>query len=171
MAVSADMLSNCIIIIIIIDWRRNYPRLKDSKISVDNSSKLKVVTGPGSHQLLFPFSEFKRMALGLLDQCFQTNEELTQQLLTYNLESWGGQSCLSLAVAIEHEEFLAHVSCQTLLTEIWTGAMKSAHRSSIKVTVKFPSCTRNSKWYFPLRYVCSISAASAERGCNSCLNG
>ena len=168
MAVSADMLSNCIIIIV--DWRKNYPRLRDSKISVDNSSKLKAVTGPGSHQLLFPFSEFKRMALGLLDQCFQTNEELTQQLLTYNLENWGGQSCLSLAVAIEHEEFLAHVSCQTLLTEIWTGAMKSAHRSSIKVTVKFPSCTRNSKWYFPLRYVCSTSAVSAERGCNSCLN-
>ncbi len=77
--------------------------------------------------------EFKRLALGLLDQCFRTNEELTQQLLTYYLENWGGQTCLSLAVAIEHEEFLAHVSCQTLLTDIWTGAMKTAHRSSIKV--------------------------------------
>ncbi|KAL9968654.1 hypothetical protein ACROYT_G020769 [Oculina patagonica] len=76
--------------------------------------------------------EFKRLALGLLDQCFRTNEELTQQLLTYYLENWGGQTCLSLAVAIEHEEFLAHVSCQTLLTDIWTGAMKTAHRSSIK---------------------------------------
>ena len=169
MAVSADVLFICIIIIIIIiiDWSRNYPGLGDSKISFDNSSNLKTVTGPGSHQLLFPFREFKRMALGLLDQCFQTNEELTQQLLTYNLENWGGQSCLSLAVTIEHEEFLAHVSCQTLLTEIWTGAMKSAHRSSIKVTVTFPSCTRNSKWYFPLIYACSIFAASAERWCNS----
>ncbi|KAJ7375643.1 Transient receptor putative cation channel sub M member 7 [Desmophyllum pertusum] len=75
--------------------------------------------------------EFKRLALGLLDQCFQTNEELTQQLLTYHLENWGGQTCLSLAVAIEHEEFLAHCSCQTLLTDIWTGAMKTTHRSSI----------------------------------------
>ncbi|KAJ7363534.1 Transient receptor putative cation channel sub M member 7 [Desmophyllum pertusum] len=77
--------------------------------------------------------EFKRLALGLLDQCFQTNEELTQQLLTYHLENWGGKTCLSLAVAIEHEEFLAHCSCQTLLTDIWTGAMKTTHRSSIMV--------------------------------------
>lgn len=76
--------------------------------------------------------EFKQRALGFLDQCFRTNEDLTQQLLTYNLKDWGGQTCLSLAVSIEHEEFLAHVSCQTLLTDIWTGAMKNAYRSSIK---------------------------------------
>lgn len=89
----------------------------------------------GSQESFFFFREFKRLALGLLDQCFRTNEVLTQQLLTYNLENWGGQTCLSLAVFINHEEFLAHVSCQTLLTEIWTGAMKTAHRSSIKVWV------------------------------------
>lgn len=82
---------------------------------------------------VFILREFKRLALGVLDQCFQTNEELTQQLLTYHLENWGGQTCLALAVAIEYEEFLAHASCQALLTDIWTGAMKNAHRSSIKV--------------------------------------
>lgn len=82
---------------------------------------------------MFIFREFKRLALGVLDQCFQTNEELTQQLLTYHLENWGGQTCLSLAVSIEYEEFLAHASCQALLTDIWTGAMRNAHRSSIKV--------------------------------------
>ncbi|XP_022809071.1 transient receptor potential cation channel subfamily M member 3-like [Stylophora pistillata] len=76
--------------------------------------------------------EFKRLALDLLEKCFQENEELTQQLLTYHLENWGGQTCLSLAVAVEHEEFLAHSSCQALLTDIWTGAIKNAHRSSIK---------------------------------------
>jgi len=82
---------------------------------------------------VFLFREFKRLALGVLDQCFQTNEELTQQLLTYHLENWGGQTCLALAVSIEYEEFLAHASCQALLTDIWTGAMKNAHRSSVKV--------------------------------------
>lgn len=82
---------------------------------------------------IYAFREFKRLALGLLDKCFQENEELTQMLLTYHLENWGGQTCLSLAVAIEHEEFLAHSSCQALLTDIWTGAMKNTHRSSIKV--------------------------------------
>ncbi|XP_074627353.1 transient receptor potential cation channel subfamily M member-like 2 isoform X1 [Acropora palmata] len=76
--------------------------------------------------------EFKRLALGFLDQCFRTNEDLTQQLLTYNVKNWGEQTCLSLAVSIEHEEFLAHVSCQILLTDIWMGAMKSASSSTIK---------------------------------------
>lgn len=93
-------------------------------------------------QFLFILREFKRLALGVLDQCFRTNEELTQQLLTYNLENWGGQTCLSLAVAIEYEEFLAHASCQALLTDIWTGAMKNAHRSSIKVRDRDAALTR-----------------------------
>ena len=83
-----------------------------------------------------PFSEFKRLALGFLDQCFRTNEDLTQQLLTYNVKNWGEQTCLSLAVSIEHEEFLAHVSCQTVLTDIWMGAIKSRSSSIIKVSMQ-----------------------------------
>jgi len=76
--------------------------------------------------------EFKRLSLGYLDQCFRTSEELTRQLLIYNPKNWGGQTCLSLAYSIEHEEFLAHVSCQTLLTEIWTGKMNTSQKSSLK---------------------------------------
>ena len=83
-----------------------------------------------------PFSEFKGLALGFLDQCFRTNEDLTQQLLTYNVKNWGEQTCLSLAVSIEHEKFLAHVSCQTLLTDIWMGAIKSGRGSTIKVSMQ-----------------------------------
>jgi len=79
------------------------------------------------------FSEFKRLSLDYLDQCHRTNEERTQQLLTYNLNNWCGQNCLSLAYSIKHEEFLAHVSCQTLLTEIWTGMTKTSQQSSLKV--------------------------------------
>ena len=81
-------------------------------------------------------SEFLSIALGLLDECYQTNEDLTQQLLTYNLENWRDQCGLSLAVATRHEEFVAHTCCQTLPTEIWMGAMKLDEWATLKVTVK-----------------------------------
>lgn len=81
-------------------------------------------------------SEFLSIALGLLDECYRTNEDLAQQLLTYNLENWGDQCCLSLAVATRHEEFVAHTCCQTLLTEIWMGAMKLDEWATLKVTAK-----------------------------------
>ena len=78
-------------------------------------------------------SEFNRISLGYLDQCFRTNEELTQKLLMYKPKDWTEQTCLSLAYSIEHEEFLAHGICQALLTDIWTGEMKTSQESSLKV--------------------------------------
>ena len=78
-------------------------------------------------------SEFNRISLGYLDQCFRTNEELTHQLLIYNPKGWSRETCLSLAYSFEHEEFLAHGICQALLTEIWAGKMKSSQESSLKV--------------------------------------
>ena len=60
---------------------------------------------------------------------------MAQQLLTYNLNNWGDQCCLSLAVATRHEEFVAHTCCQTLLTEIWMGAMKMGEWASLKVSL------------------------------------
>ena len=38
-----------------------------------------------------------------------------------------------MAYDIGHEEFMAHVSCQSVLTEIWTGHMKTSQNSSLKV--------------------------------------
>ena len=81
------------------------------------------------------FREFLGIALGLLDVCYRTNEDLAQQLLTYNLENWGDQCCLSLAVATRHEEFVAHTCCQTLLTKIWMGAMKMGEWASLGVII------------------------------------
>ena len=78
-------------------------------------------------------SEFNRLSLDYLDQCFRTNDELTRQLLIYNPKDRSRQTCLSLAYSSNHEEFLAHGICQTLLTEIWTGKMKTSQESSLKV--------------------------------------
>ena len=84
--------------------------------------------------LPFSFREFLQLSLGLLEECFQTNEELAQQLLTHNLEDWDSQTCLSLAVSAKHEEFVAHTCCQKLLTEIWVGAMRVGNWASLQVS-------------------------------------
>ncbi|CAH3032487.1 unnamed protein product, partial [Porites lobata] len=86
-------------------------------------------------ELTANFEEFKRLSVAFLDQCFRTNKDRTKQLLIYNLKNWGGQSCLSLAYAIEHEEFMAHVSCQGVLTEIWTGYLRTSQNSSLKIVL------------------------------------
>lgn len=88
-----------------------------------------------SEQLQAHSREFLGIALGLLDECYRTNEDMAQQLLTYNLDNWGDQCCLSLAVATQHEEFVAHTCCQTLLTEIWMGAMKMEEWASLKTVL------------------------------------
>ncbi|XP_073244598.1 transient receptor potential cation channel subfamily M member-like 2 isoform X3 [Porites lutea] len=91
--------------------------------------------GDVSEELEAHSREFLSIALGLLDECYRTNEDLAQQLLTYNLENWGDQCCLSLAVATRHEEFVAHTCCQTLLTEIWMGAMKLDEWATLKTVL------------------------------------
>jgi hypothetical protein len=42
--------------------------------------------------------EFRRLALELLEQCYHQDDDKTLQLLTYELQNWGRQTCLSLAV-------------------------------------------------------------------------
>lgn len=53
----------------------------------------------------------------------------------YDLESCDGRNCLSLAYAIRQEEFVAHVSCQTLLAEIWAGHIKISKYFQFKVRI------------------------------------
>ncbi|XP_031570497.1 transient receptor potential cation channel subfamily M member 3-like [Actinia tenebrosa] len=79
--------------------------------------------------------EFYDIALGLLDECYRLHEDATQKLLTYHLGYWGGQTCLSLAVAMQHEEFVAHSCCQSIMTEIWMGAMRAGKWSTLKTVL------------------------------------
>ena len=53
--------------------------------------------------------------------------------MTYNLENWGQQTCLSIAVTSRHLEFVAHSSCQDLITRRWTGALHMPGRQAWKV--------------------------------------
>ena len=73
--------------------------------------------------------------MSLLDHCYNTDEKRARHLLTYELKHWGKLTSLILAADAEHEEFVAHSCCQTLLTSIWKGALKFKTNESLKVNM------------------------------------
>jgi len=77
--------------------------------------------------------EFSSLALGLLDRCYKEDDELTQQLLTYDLVMWSHWTCLTLAVVANHRDFLAHAACQLLINDLWMGGMKIRKHVTYKV--------------------------------------
>jgi transient receptor potential cation channel subfamily M protein 3 len=78
--------------------------------------------------------EFCQLAVELLQHCYEVDDDLTQQLLTYELPNWSNQTCLSLAVSASHRDFLANTCCQILLTEMWMGGLRMRKYTSLKVS-------------------------------------
>jgi len=78
-------------------------------------------------------SEFANLAIGLLEKCYKEDDQLTHQLLTYDLINWSHWTCLSLAVSSNLKEFLSHTVCQTLLNNLWMGGMKIRKHIILKV--------------------------------------
>ncbi|XP_046332894.2 transient receptor potential cation channel subfamily M member 3-like isoform X4 [Haliotis rufescens] len=77
--------------------------------------------------------EFQTLALELLEHCYKIDDDYTQQLLTYELKNFSEQTCLSLAVAANHREFIAHTCCQVLLNDLWIGGLRMRKNTSMKV--------------------------------------
>lgn len=56
------------------------------------------------------------------------------KLLTYELKNWSNSTCLKLAVAAKHRDFIAHTCSQMLLTDMWMGCLRMGKSNSLKVT-------------------------------------
>jgi hypothetical protein len=78
------------------------------------------------------FRIFEERATGVLDECFEENETLSQTLLVRELDNYGYLTCLDLAVSGDSQDFIAHTACQLLLTRLWMGAM-AMNTTSFKV--------------------------------------
>lgn len=76
-----------------------------------------------SIELLENADDFEEHAIGVLQECYEENESLSQTLLVKELDSFGHLTALDLAVMAEDQNFISHVSCQVLLTRLWMGAM------------------------------------------------
>ncbi|TNN34793.1 Transient receptor potential cation channel subfamily M member 1 [Liparis tanakae] len=77
--------------------------------------------------------EFGQLAYELLDQSYKHDEQLAMKLLTYELKNWSNSTCLKLAVAAKHRDFIAHTCSQMLLTDMWMGCLGMGRSNSLKV--------------------------------------
>uniref|UniRef100_A0A8D2J9R6 Transient receptor potential cation channel subfamily M member 3 n=1 Tax=Varanus komodoensis TaxID=61221 RepID=A0A8D2J9R6_VARKO len=77
--------------------------------------------------------DFGQLAVELLDQSYKQDEQLAMKLLTYELKNWSNATCLQLAVAAKHRDFIAHTCSQMLLTDMWMGRLRMRKNSSLKV--------------------------------------
>ncbi|KAL5005502.1 hypothetical protein ScPMuIL_018958 [Solemya velum] len=77
--------------------------------------------------------EFQDLSIDLLEHCYKSDDDYTQQLLTYELKNFSEQTCLSLAVTANHREFIAHSCCQILLNDMWMGGLRMRKSTSLKV--------------------------------------
>ncbi|BES91248.1 Transient receptor potential cation channel [Nesidiocoris tenuis] len=77
--------------------------------------------------------DFETTGLELLDYSYRQDDDQTQQLLTCELQNWSGQTCLSLAVAANHRQLLAHPCSQIILADLWMGGLRTRKNTNIKV--------------------------------------
>ncbi|KAG5273242.1 hypothetical protein AALO_G00149220 [Alosa alosa] len=77
--------------------------------------------------------EFGQLAYELLDQSYKHDEQIAMKLLTYELRNWSNSTCLKLAVAAKHRDFIAHTCSQMLLTDMWMGTLRMGKNPGIKV--------------------------------------
>uniref|UniRef100_H2YVV7 TRPM SLOG domain-containing protein n=1 Tax=Ciona savignyi TaxID=51511 RepID=H2YVV7_CIOSA len=94
----------------------------DDDLDVEESDQLKAYS-----------KEFKALAIQLLEVCYHADDDATQHLLTYELKQWSRETCLSLAVAAKHRDFIAHPCVQLLLNDLWMGGLSVRKNSSLKV--------------------------------------
>uniref|UniRef100_A0A8C8HXY2 Transient receptor potential cation channel, subfamily M, member 1b n=1 Tax=Oncorhynchus tshawytscha TaxID=74940 RepID=A0A8C8HXY2_ONCTS len=76
--------------------------------------------------------EFGQLAYELLDQSYKHDEQVAMKLLTYELTNWSNSTCLKLAVAAKHRDFIAHTCSQMLLTDMWMGNLRMGKNPGLK---------------------------------------
>lgn len=96
-------------------------------------SEYKAVRDHGSERMSLCCRDFGQLAVELLDQSYKQDEQLAMKLLTYELKNWSNATCLQLAVAAKHRDFIAHTCSQMLLTDMWMGRLRMRKNSGLKV--------------------------------------
>ncbi|XP_072541667.1 transient receptor potential cation channel subfamily M member 2 [Salminus brasiliensis] len=88
-------------------------------------------------------SHYEKRAIGVFSECHSCDEQRAQKLLTRVSSSWGGATCLRLALEADDKSFIAHSGVQALLTQIWCGEVAVDNPQW-----KLPLCM----FFFPLIY-------------------
>lgn len=104
-----------------------------------SSFKVSTVRQPKDGVGLFLCRDFGQLAYELLDQSYKHDEQVAMKLLTYELKNWSNSTCLKLAVAAKHRDFIAHTCSQMLLTDMWMGCLRMGKSNSLKVPAEYSS--------------------------------
>ena len=64
------------------------------------------------------------MAVGILEECRKEDDIDAQRLVIKELPEFGHLTNLDIAISAEDQNFIAHPTCQALLSRIWMGAME-----------------------------------------------
>lgn len=97
------------------------------------SNKECMATAASALAGFFPSRDFGQLAVELLDQSYKHDEQIAMKLLTYELKNWSNSTCLKLAVAAKHRDFIAHTCSQMLLTDMWMGRLRMRKNPGLKV--------------------------------------
>ncbi|KAK6180329.1 hypothetical protein SNE40_012504 [Patella caerulea] len=76
--------------------------------------------------------EFENLAIGVLNSCYEKDENKAQDLLIRELPNWGETTCVLMAVQSDNKRFISQTACQTLLNSIWMGKL-SSHNSILRI--------------------------------------
>lgn len=105
-----------------------------------HAHQLSLQDGQKTTPLVLSFRDFGQLAVELLDQSYKQDEQLAMKLLTYELKNWSNATCLQLAVAAKHRDFIAHTCSQMLLTDMWMGRLRMRKNSGLKVSAPRRPC-------------------------------
>uniref|UniRef100_A0A3P8XKB6 Transient receptor potential cation channel, subfamily M, member 4a n=1 Tax=Esox lucius TaxID=8010 RepID=A0A3P8XKB6_ESOLU len=68
--------------------------------------------------------KFENLAHDVFSECYQGNESWACTLLIKQSPMWGEATCLQMATAADARYFFSHDGVQSLLSQIWWGAMQ-----------------------------------------------
>ena len=69
----------------------------------------------------------------MLDECRKQDDELAQRLIVKELPDFGHLTSIDIAVSAEDQDFIAHPTCQALLSKLWMGTMElTTHTWQVK---------------------------------------
>ena len=78
---------------------------------------------------------FEELSLQLLEFSYQSDDDLTQHLLTASLDNWSRQTCLSLAVVANNlrlENFCNFVNISKYLKKIVNAFQLEKHKKEVR---------------------------------------
>ena len=68
---------------------------------------------------------FESQAVELLSLYFAENKESTADIIRAGIPLWGNKSLLTLAANAGSKDFVAHISCQRYLDDLWLGKVRT----------------------------------------------